>query len=415
MRNGTDIAVRQIRRFHLTEFLKTQRYFIPVMILFLQFYKLSYTEIFILYAVESGLTVLLEIPSGVVADQFGKKACLVFSRLILIPAYLLFAVSDGFWGFFLAMVLMALNKAFKSGTHKAFIYDYLAQNHPEISSTEVFGKNKFWARLGEAAASLVGGFVAARLGFSAVFWLALLPALLNLINVLGYAPIEERHKSPRISLKDHLPHIKESVADIRCSPVLRSLIVNSAVFVVSMEAAEKFFQPYMLKTGIPVGLFGIVYAVIMLISAFGTRYVHLLEGRLGILRIVNLSGWLGVLPLLVLGLGWTSMGGVFLFFLILFLKTARRPPIITEMNRHICDHRRATILSTDSLVEKLLGFVLFPLAGWISDASSFAVTSLALAGLLVFNQVFLPARRGEPDADGRGAEDLTEDAEKQGR
>jgi predicted MFS family arabinose efflux permease len=383
----------QIRRFHLTEFLKTQRYFIPVMILFLQFHKLSYTQIFFLYAVESGLTFLLEIPSGVVADQLGKKASLVVSRLILIPAYLLFALSDGFWGFFCAMGLLAINKAFKSGTHKAFIYDYLAQNHPEISPTEVFGKNKFWARMGEAAASLSGGFIAARMGYSAVFWFALGPAALNLINALAYAPVEERHKTPGLSLKSHLRHIRESLADIGCSPMLRHLIFNSAVFVVAMEAGEKFFQPYMVRTGIPVSLFGVLYAVIMLISALGSRYIHLLEKRWSIPRIVNLSGWLGVPPLLVLGLGWTSTWGVFLFFMIICLKAIRRPPIITEMNRHICTRRRATILSTDSLVEKLLGFVLLPVAGWISDAYSLAVTSLVLAGLLVLNQAFQPVRK----------------------
>ena len=68
--------MRQVHRFYLTEFLKTQRYFIPVMILFLQFHHLSYTEIFVLYAVHSFVIFLLEIPSGVFADQFGKKASL---------------------------------------------------------------------------------------------------------------------------------------------------------------------------------------------------------------------------------------------------------------------------------------------------------------------------------------------------
>ena len=389
----------QIRRFHLTEFLKTQRYFIPVMILFLQFHKLSYTEIFVLYAVESGLTFILEIPSGVVADQMGKKASLVFARLILIPAYLLFALSDGFWGFFCAMGLLALNKAFKSGTHKAYIYDYLAQNHPEISPTEVFGKNKFWARMGEAAASLSGGFIAARMGYSAVFWFALGPAALNLLNALAYAHVKERHKTPELSLKSHLRHIKESLADIRCSPMLRRLIFNSAVFVVAMEAGEKFFQPYMVRTGIAVSLIGVFYAVIMLISAVGSRYIHLLERRWTVSKIVNLSGWLGVPPLLILGLGWTSKGGIFLFFMILFLRATRRPPIITEMNRRICTQRRATILSTDSLIEKLLGFILLPVAGWVSDTYSFAFTSLVLAGLLILNQAFLSIQEVNPRPD----------------
>jgi len=119
----------QIHKFYLTEFLKTQRYFIPIMILFLQFHRLSYTEIFLLYAVQSFVVFLLEIPSGVFADLFGKKAALIISRASLIPAYALFAAADNFWIFLLAMIFMALNKAFKSGTHKAYIFGYMEHGY----------------------------------------------------------------------------------------------------------------------------------------------------------------------------------------------------------------------------------------------------------------------------------------------
>ena len=64
--------MNQTGKFYLTEFLKTQRYFIPVMILFLQLRSLNYTEIFILYAVESAVVFLMEIPSGILADRLGK-------------------------------------------------------------------------------------------------------------------------------------------------------------------------------------------------------------------------------------------------------------------------------------------------------------------------------------------------------
>ena len=209
----------QIRKFYLTEFLKTQRYFIPIMILFLQFHKLSYTEIFLLFAIQSFVVFVLEIPSGVFADQFGKKAALIISRASLIPAYALFAVADNFWIFLLAMIFMGLNKAFKSGTHKAFIFDYMEQNPSQITPSEVFGKNKFWARMGEAAASAAGGFIAARLGFSMVFVFALIPALVNLLNALTYEKIQEKHCLQKFSLSQHFLHIRGSLIDIKNSDI----------------------------------------------------------------------------------------------------------------------------------------------------------------------------------------------------
>lgn len=380
--------VSQIHKFYVTEFLKTQRYFIPVMILFLQFHKLSYTEIFLLYAIQSFVVFLLEIPSGVFADLFGKKAALIISRASLIPAYSLFAVADNFWVFLLAMTFIALNKAFKSGTHKAYIFDYMEQNPSGITPSEVFGKNKFWARMGEALAAAAGGFIAAGLGFSVVFVFALFPAFVNLINALTYEKIQEEHRVKTFSLSMHFRHIGESLVDIKSKKIVHRLIINSAIFVSCMEASEKFFQPYMVEAQIPIAWFGIVYMVILVITAFGSRYAYLFETKFRRTDIANFSGWIGVVPFVILGLKFISIAGIFLFFLILFLKSARRPAMITELNTHISSAKRATILSTDSLFRALFLLAFLPIIGSLSDSFSIYTAMLIIGILLFLNQIF---------------------------
>jgi len=382
--------MRQIRKFYLTEFLKTQRYFIPIMILFLQFRKLSYTEIFLLYAVQYFVVFLMEIPSGVVADQFSKKAALIFSRLSLIPAYAIFAAADNFWMFLLAMIFMAFNKAFKSGTHKAYIYDYLDQSDTNISPTEVFGKNKFWARIGEASASAAGGVIAVKIGLSAVFIFALLPAVFNSINALTYVHIEEEHKLRAFSFRAHFSHIGESLVIIKSKRIIWRLIINSAVFVFCMEAAEKYFQPYMVDAQIPIAWFGFVYMGIMVLAAFGTRYVFLVEKKISRANIANVTGWAAAGALLIVGLRFISITGIFLFFILLFLKSVRRPGMITELNSHIPSKKRATILSTDSLFRSLFSVALLPVVGYISDALSIYTAMLVIGILLFASQLFFP-------------------------
>ena len=380
--------MRQIHKFYLTEFLKTQRYFIPIMILFLQFHQLSYTEIFLLYAIQSFVVFLLEIPSGVFADLFGKKAALIISRASIIPAYALFAVADHFWVFFLAMIFIGLNKAFKSGTHKAFIFDYMEQNPSQITPSEVFGKNKFWARMGEASASAAGGFIAVRLGFSMVFVFALFPAVVNLINALTYEKIREIHRVKTFSLSMQFKHIGESLAEIKGRKIVRRLIINSAIFVSCMEASEKFFQPYMVEARIPIEWFGIVYMIILIITAFGSRYAYLFETKFRRMDIVNVSGWIGMVPFVILGLGFVSVSGISLFFIILFLKSARRPAMITELNTHISSTKRATILSTDSLFRAVFLLAFLPIIGHLSDSFSIYTAMLIIGIILFMNQIF---------------------------
>ncbi len=393
----------QIRKFYLTEFLKTQRYFIPIMILFLQFHKLSFTEIFVLYAIQQAVVFLLEIPSGVVADQFGKKASLIFSRFCLLPAFAIFFVADGFWLFLVAMIFMGINKAFKSGTHKAYIYDYVEQSGTKISFTEVVGKGKFWARLGEAAACAAGGVIAQKYGYNMVFVFALAPAVVNCVNALTYAKIEEKHKVSRFSLKSHFGHVFGSLKHIRGNRIVCRIIVNSAIFAFCLGASEKFFQPYMRQVEIPIKWFGLIYTVVFIATAFGSRYAYLFEKRFSRANITNVIGWLAVLPVVVLGLRLVSVGGVFLFLCVIFMRNVRRPPMITELNRHIESGNRATILSIDALFRALLALAFLPVVGFVSDAVSMHSALLILSGVLIVNQVlfFVP---GSAQDKGRTAE-----------
>ncbi len=389
--------MKQIRKFYLTEFLKTQRYFIPVMILFLQFHKLSYTEIFVLYAIQSAVVFLLEIPSGVVADQFGKKASLIFSRFCLLPAFVTFAVADSFWLFLIAMVFMGINKAFKSGTHKAYMFDYVEQSGTRILFTEVIGKGKFWARIGEALACAAGGVIAQKYGYSMVFVFALGPALVNCVNVLTYDKIEEKHKVSKFHLRSHFGHIIESLRQIRGRKTVYRIIVNSAVFAFCLEASEIFFQPYMKQVEIPVAFFGYIYMAVFVATAFGSRYAYLFEKKFTRAGIANFIGWAAAIPIIILGFKFISAAGVLLFLAIIYMRNVRRLPMITELNRHISSSNRATILSIDALFRALLALAFLPVVGYISDAYSAHSALLVLGCVVVINQalLFIPGSTDE--------------------
>jgi hypothetical protein len=342
---------------------------------------------------------LLEIPSGVVADQFGKKASLIFSRFSLLPAYAIFAVADSFWLFLAAMVFMGINKAFKSGTHKAYIFDYIEQNKIGVTFTEVIGKGKYWARLGEALACAAGGSIAGTYGFSMVFVFALGPVVINCINTLTYAKIEEKHKVSKFSLKSHFGHIFESARQICASRIVCRIIVNAAIFAFCLEASEIFFQPYMRNLDIRIELIGFIYTAVFIATAFGSRYAYLLEKRFTRATIANVIGWLAVIPLFILGFRFISVGGVFLFAGIIFMRNVRRPPMITELNRHIESSNRATILSIDALIRALLALAFLPFIGYISDIASMHSALLILGGVLVVNQILFPVPQTAAEAD----------------
>ena len=75
--------MNQVNKFYLSSFLKNQTYFTPIMIIFLQFYKLSYSQIFWVYTIAAIANILLEIPTGIFADLVGRKKTMILSRMKL--------------------------------------------------------------------------------------------------------------------------------------------------------------------------------------------------------------------------------------------------------------------------------------------------------------------------------------------
>ena len=91
-------------RFCLYGFLKNQRYFEPfLMLVFLQ-QGLNYLVIGLLIACRTATVNLLEIPSGVLADAWGRRACMISSFVAYIISFLMFASAPHFAWFFPAMM-----------------------------------------------------------------------------------------------------------------------------------------------------------------------------------------------------------------------------------------------------------------------------------------------------------------------
>jgi len=330
----------------------------------------------------------MEIPSGIIADLIGKKPVLLISRIALIPAYLIFSFTSDFFSFMIAMVFLAVNKSFKSGTHKAYIFDYLKNPGFSITPTEVYGKCKFWARIGEAAASVSGGYLAVKFGYESVFVAALFPSVLNIINTITYADIEKNHSVKRLNWENQYLHLKNSIIDIFARRNTFRLIINSALFIFCIEASEKFLQPYMKMAKIDVKFFGIIYMVFMVITAFATRYAYKLENHFKRYSIVNFLGLFAVVPFILLGSGIVEKWGVSFFLLLFLMKNLRRPVLTSELNESISSSNRATILSITALTKSLFLMLFLPVIGYISD-NLFITDTFILIGIILLLGVIL--------------------------
>ncbi len=198
------IKNKQYFKFCTYGFLKNLRFFDAFFILFLIEKGLSFTQIGILYAVREIIINAFEIPSGIIADTFGRKKSLTVSFLIYIISFSVFYISSGFWFFLIAFILYGIGDAFRTGTHKGIIMDYLKLKHWEEQKINYYGHTRSWSQKGSAISALIAGLIVFYSGtYQNIFLYSIIPYLLNLILIISY-PKEFNRSIEQINFKSNI-------------------------------------------------------------------------------------------------------------------------------------------------------------------------------------------------------------------
>ncbi|MCM0678397.1 MFS transporter, partial [Micromonospora phytophila] len=158
------LTVRQVRRrfllLHGLRWLPTGL-MIPVMILLMQERGLSLSQIG-LVSVAQGLVVLvLELPTGGLADALGRRPVLLTAWLLSLVSLLVFAVADSFWLFFLVWAVQGVFRALDSGPLESWYVDATLAADPDAAYEPGLGHAGTVIGVAIAAGALLsGGLVA---------------------------------------------------------------------------------------------------------------------------------------------------------------------------------------------------------------------------------------------------------------
>ncbi len=133
-------------------------FMIPVWIAFLQS-RLSVTEVSIYLAVGFVTQLLLELPTGALADLIGRKFTIVLAYTADAIQYLLFAFAITFPQFLILSVISGLAEALRSGSLEAIVYDSLKQDKKEKTFTSIMAKQGLRFQIGLMVSTFLGGFL----------------------------------------------------------------------------------------------------------------------------------------------------------------------------------------------------------------------------------------------------------------
>ena len=112
---------------YLSDIFLSISFYGPILILFLQSKGLSFQDIGFLSVAIYTTSFLLEYPTGIFADKYGRKLSLLISVFFSFISILIYILFTSYWLLFLGYILIGASWAFKSGAREALIYDTLKE------------------------------------------------------------------------------------------------------------------------------------------------------------------------------------------------------------------------------------------------------------------------------------------------
>jgi len=374
-----------IRRFSLYGFLKNQRYFEPFIILFFLQQGLSFTQIGFLIAFRELFINLLEIPSGAVADLFGRRRSMILAFVSYIISFAIFGLSQDYWHFFIAMFFFAVGEAFRTGTHKAMIFTWLRIEGRLDEKTKVYGYTRSWSKIGSAVSTILAvAFVLLTNNYAYVFFFAIIPYIAGLINLMTYPKELEGQPGEKVNIRDVVVHLWECIHALLVMRRLRRLIVESMSFEGVYKAVADYLQPIVKNMALLLPIFiawgetrrsavmiGVVYVILYMVSAYASRNSHRLTSHAGgeekgsrLLWKVVFVLYIALIPLLFFGYYYAAVIG---FIALALLQNFWRPILISRFDAYASETKGATVLSIESQAKSVSTMIIAPILGIAVD------------------------------------------------
>ncbi|MBN2215451.1 MAG: MFS transporter [Bacteroidales bacterium] len=407
----------QYYKFCLYGFLKNQRFFEPFLMLYFRELGMSWTQIGTLYAIREITRNIFEIPSGMIADAFGRRGTMMASFGFYIISFVLYYYAGGYAVLAAACIIFGTGDAFRTGTHKAMIFQYLKMNSWEDQKVHYYGHTRSWSQLGSALSSLVAAAIVFGSGnYSSVFLYSLVPYILDLMLMASYPKVLEGETSNRPEGKIHLVFkrvLMEFVFSFKSIKVLKA-ITNMSVFSGYYQAVKDYLQPVIqaFALSVPVLLamdnrrkeavmIGIIYFLLYFATSFASRSSGQVAERFRKLtKPVNVTLLIGLTTGVIIGisyrLDWLLLSVCLLCF-IYILENLRRPMALSYVTELLNQNILASVLSAESQANTVFAAVIAVLFGLFADkydiGVSFMLVSLIL--LLIAPLILLKAKNGK--------------------
>lgn len=372
----------------------------PIIVLFYEEHGLGLQDVFILKSIYSLAAVALEIPSGYLADVWGRRKCLIVGCILFFFGYLCYSFTSAFGAFVIAELLLGTGQTLVNGADSALLYDTTAQYKKEHLYLRYEGRITMIGNFAEAIAGIFGGLLAAyslRYPFyaQAVIAFSGIPA--------AFALRELKNKSSMQNpVQEIMRIIKYSLITNRqlCYNIMFSGIIGAGTLTMAW-----FVQPYLMYMKTPTSWFGVIWTVLNLTVGIAALYSDRVDSYFGPKKM-------GILILLFVVGGYIALAfnltyaGLLILLVFYIFRGFATPILKGYINQMTFSEMRATVLSIRNFIIRLMFAAIAPFIGWMNDMYSLQIALLASAviilipgALFMWLQLRRPPLQNRPDSE----------------
>ena len=365
-----------LTRLYIIKIAKWFMLFMPIVVPFYMANDLGMKEVILLQGIYSIAIVVLEIPSGYVADVLGRRKTLLFGSMFGFFGFLTYSLGHGFWGFLVAEIILGFGQSLISGADSAMLYDSLLDMKKEKQYIKYEGRITSLGNIAEAIAGTLGGLLAG-LSLRAPYIGQTMVALIAV--PAAYMLVEPvRHKAMQIlRFKDILRIVNNSLFKNR--KLQRNIFFSALIGTTTLTMAW-FVQPIFQRIGLPIELFGISWTVLNLLVGLTAAVAYKIEEKIGekysilIIAILIPASYLAISPI--------EGYGAFIILVIFYILRGFATPVLKDyINRLAESDVRATVLSVRNFIIRLNFALIGPFLGWYTDHYTLK-QALFLAGII---------------------------------
>ena len=375
----------------------------PIWVIYLQDFRgMSLTQVAAIESIFWITVVVAEVPTGAVADRWGRRVSLAFAGGIFCLGSVVFAFSSTYVILLVAYVTVALAMTLYSGAGHALVYDTLRQLGRTREYEKHIGRSEALAFGSMLMATLLAGPLVALAGYPATILAgAAAMGVAGLIALFLREPprseAEFTGQQPCHDGSAAAPRTPGLFSNVlggvlvvwRSKLLLWYILAATLLSGVIMVSSDFLLQPFVVHHGVDPASgvdSGFAYSGIVMSPVAGMLVGSLIAAwvanRFGERRSLVLPLFVACLIFLAPTL-WDSLWVVGAIGLLAAVRGMSRPIATGYINRRIPSDQRATVLSMFELSAALLIAIILPQAGAVADAVSFQASFGLLLLILV--------------------------------